>query len=62
MRTMTLSGKRFKSAAKSKVNHRPFSLVRTNERLLPLPDVRLIRDRATSVGKGFGYVLFQVRK
>jgi hypothetical protein len=25
-------------------------------------DVRLIRDSATSVGKGFGYVLFQVCK
>jgi hypothetical protein len=23
-------------------------------------DVRLVRDSATSVGKGFGYVLFQV--
>jgi len=23
--------------------------------------VRLIRDKATSVGKGFGYVLFEVR-
>ena len=57
---MTMSGKRFKSAARSKVKHRfPASL---DERLLRLPDVRLIRDRATSVGKGFGYVLFQVRK
>jgi len=25
-------------------------------------DVRLVRDSATSVGKGFGYVLFQVCK
>jgi hypothetical protein len=28
--------------------------------LLIYLDVRLIRDSATSVGKGFGYVLFQV--
>ena len=60
MPTTTMSGKRSKSVARSKVNHRcPAS---PDERLSPLPDVRLIRDRATSVGKGFGYVLFQVRK
>jgi hypothetical protein len=57
MLLMMMFGKYSKTVVKSKVG--TYSMV-INIYLIIYSGVRLIRDSATSVGKGFGYVLFQV--
>ena len=59
MRVMMMFGQLLKNVVKSKV--RRFFCKWTISRIEWIwSDVRLIRDAGTSVGKGFGYVLFQV--
>ncbi len=56
MLMMMMFGKLLKNVVKLKVR----ILLRVRVIININLDVRLIRDSTTSVGKGFGYVLFQV--
>lgn len=58
MLKMTMFEKFLKNVETSKVKKQIFELHRNIRRYCL--GVRLIRDRATSAGKGFGYVLFKV--